>query len=36
MQSKMDGMSAFSIMGSPFSDPDEDGENLSHKRDRAR
>lgn len=36
MQSKMDGMSVFSIMGSPFSDPDEDWENLSHKHDRAR
>lgn len=36
MQSKMDGMSAFSIMGSPFSDPDEDCENLSHRHDRAR
>lgn len=36
MQSKMDGMSVFSIMGSPLSDPDEDWENLSHKHDRAR
>lgn len=36
MQSKMDALSAFSIRGSPFSDPDEDCENLSHKHDRAR
>lgn len=36
MQSKMDEMSVCSIMGSPFSDPDEVWENLSHKHDRAR
>lgn len=36
MQSKMDALSAFCIRGSPFSDPDEDCENLSHKHDRAR
>lgn len=36
VQSMMDGMSASSIMGSTFSDPDEDRENLPHKHDRAR
>lgn len=34
MQSKMNGMSVFPIMGSPFTDPDESCENLSQKRDK--